>query len=239
MTDPARPATGRIDQRYYDESTYFDAGTEHLTDLQSRFQRYRVTQVLGIHTPGPGDRVVDFGCGWGTFEWVLSGRVREIVGIDFSQASIDRCRARLAELQLDDVRFERADAGDTGLPEGQFDVVICADLFEHLYPDDSARVAHEAFRLLAPGGRFVVWTPHRGHIIEVLKNRRIVGRPDPTHVDYKSMSRMTGLLREAGFEIERARYVHSHLPGLSVLERLFGRWVPWLRRRVAVLGRKP
>ena len=228
----------RIDQAWYDRSGYFEGSAARFADLQGRFQRYRVAKVLDIHTPGPDDRVVDLGCGWGTFEWVLAPRVREITGVDFSATSIALCNERLATEALPNVRFVQADAGDTGLPAGSADVVICADLFEHLYPEDSGRVAKEAFRLLRPGGRFVVWTPHRGHILEVLRHHRIVLKPDPSHVDYKSMERMTGLLREAGFEIERARWVESHLPGLSWLERALQGWVPLLRRRIAVLGLK-
>ena len=84
-----------------------------------------------------------------------------------------------------------------------------------------------------------MWTPHRGHFLEVLKNHDILLRRDVSHVDYKSMRRMTGLMRDAGFDIERAYYAESHLPGLRVVERLFQGIVPLLRRRVAVLGRKP
>ena len=229
----------RIDQECYDSSSYFDADTAHLTDLQSAFQRYRIDNVLAIATPGPADRVVDLGCGWGTFEWVLGGKVREIVGVDFSARSVEICNERLAEEGTPGVSFVQADAGDTPLPGGEFDLVICADLFEHLYPDDSARVAHEAFRLLKPGGRFSVWTPHRGHLLEILKNNRILLEPDPSHVDYKSMAVLTGLVRDAGFEIERSYYAPSHLPGLRTVERVFQGLVPVLRRRIAVLGRKP
>ncbi len=229
----------RIDQEWYDSSSYFDADTAHLTDLQSAFQRYRIDNVLAIATPGPADRVVDLGCGWGTFEWVLGGKVREIVGVDFSARSVEICNERLAEEGTPGVSFVQADAGDTPLPGGEFDLVICADLFEHLYPDDSARVAHEAFRLLKPGGRFSVWTPHRGHLLEILKNNRILLEPDPSHVDYKSMAVLTGLVRDAGFEIERSYYAPSHLPGLRTVERVFQGLVPLLRRRIAVLGRKP
>jgi SAM-dependent methyltransferase len=132
-----------------------------------------------------------------------------------------------------------ADAGDTGLRGASFDLVIAADLFEHLYPDDSERVAREAYRLLVPGGRFTTWTPHRGHILEVLKNRDIILRRDPTHVDYKSMDAMKRLLSDAGFAIERAYYAESHLPLVRVAERLLQGAVPLLRRRIAVLGRKP
>ena len=183
--------------------------------------------------------MVDLGCGWGTFEWVLGERVGEIVGVDFSKRSIDLCNERLASDPRENVRFVQADAGATGLTSGTWDLVICADLFEHLYPEDSARVAAEAFRLLKPGGRFSVWTPHRGHILEVLKNNRILLKPDPSHVDYKSMERMKELLVGAGFEIERAYFAPSHVPGLRVAERLFAGVTPLLRRRIAVLGRKP
>lgn len=230
----------RIDQRYYDSSDYFDGPqASHVLDHQSPFQQYRIEMVRQIFPPGPEDRVADLGCGWGTFGFAWAAGVGEIVGIDFSTRSIEICQQRLAEQPTPNLSFLCADAGDTGLPEASFDVVIAADLFEHLYPDDSARVAHEAFRLLRPGGRFSTWTPHRGHILEVLKNRNILLERDVSHVDYKSMRRMKGLLTDAGFDIVRAYYAESHLPGLRVLERLTQSFVPLLRRRIAVLGRKP
>ena len=76
-------------------------------------------------------------------------------------------------------------------------------------------------------------------LLEILKNRGVLLKPDPTHVDYKSMERMKRLLTDEGFEIERAYYAESHLPLLSVAERALQGFVPFLRRRIAVLGRKP
>jgi cyclopropane fatty-acyl-phospholipid synthase-like methyltransferase len=229
----------RIGKEFYDSSDYFEEGTVHLIDTESRFQRYRINKVLSIHEPKPSDRVVDLGCGWGTFGFELADRVEEIIGIDFSEKSMEICKRRLEADPRDRLRFVCADGGDTGLEGAAYDVVIAADFFEHLYPDDSERVAKEAYRLLTPGGRFSTWTPHRGHFLEALKNRDIVLKRDVSHVDYKSMERMRALLVNQGFEIERAYYAESHLPGLNVAERLLQGFVPFLRRRIAVLGRKP
>jgi cyclopropane fatty-acyl-phospholipid synthase-like methyltransferase len=227
-----------IDRDYYDRSGYFDDSTEHLTDTGSRFQRYRVQKVLEIYRPGPDERVVDMGCGWGTFSFALAPNVREVVGVDFSERSVAICEKRLATYPHPNLRFLCADAGATGLEGGAWDLVLAADLFEHLYPDDSRRVVREAHRLLKPGGRFAVWTPHRGHALEVLKNNNIVLKADPTHVDYKSMARMREMMESAGFAIERAYYAESHLPGVNLVERALQGVVPLLRRRIAVLGRK-
>ncbi len=228
-----------IGKEYYDRSDYFEGNADHLTDLDSPFQQYRVRKVLGIHAPGPEDRVVDLGCGWGTFCFALAPAVKDIVGVDFSKKSIELCEKRLAHTSFDNVRFVCADGGDTGLPAGTFDLVIAADLFEHLYPEDSARVFEEAFQLLAPGGRFSVWTPHRGHFLEILKNRDILIKRDISHVDYKSKARLEDYAQSAGFEVERSYYAESHLPVLSGLERALQPLVPLLRRRIAVLARKP
>ena len=264
MTRP--PASEeRIGSDWYDRSAYFDSG-EHLHDFGSRFQRYRVRKVLEIHTPAPGDRVLDLGCGWGTITFALAPRVGEVVGLDFSQRAVEGCNKRLERLAgrrqgpaggqgapgpdpsaapegasaaTGGIRFRVGDARRTGMDAESFDVVVAADLFEHLYPDDSREVAAEAFRLLRPGGVLSVWTPCRSHILEVLKNNDVVLKRDPSHVDYKSMPRMRRIVTRAGFEVERAYFAESHLPGLSAVERIGQRWLPLLRRRIAVLGRKP
>jgi ubiquinone/menaquinone biosynthesis C-methylase UbiE len=195
--------------------------------------------VESLAAPRTEDEVVDFGSGWGTFELALAPKVRSILGIDFSARSVELSRETLERHGAENVRFLQADAGDTGLEADRYDLVIAADLFEHLYPEDSVRVAREAFRILRPGGRFAVWTPHRGHILEVLKNNRILLTPDPAHVDYKSMPRMRALCTDAGFRIERAYYAESHLPVLSLAERTLGWAIPLLRRRIAIRAVKP
>ena len=85
----------------------------------------------------------------------------------------------------------------------------------------------------------MVWTPCRSHILEVLKHRNLILKRDVSHVDYKSMSRMKTILDQAGFKVTRAYFAESHLPGLNVIERLAQRWVPLLRRRIAVVGQRP
>ena len=229
----------RIGREFYDRSDYFEGGTEHLQDLDSPFQRYRIEKVLQLYDPDPEERVLDLGCGWGTFSWALGHRVVEMVGVDFSQKSIDLCEKRLAGSAIEGVSFLCADARDTGLEGESFDLVIGADLVEHLYPEDSQDVVAEAFRVLKKGGRLSLWTPHRGHFLEMLKARNILLRRDVSHVDYKSMDRLKTLVGSAGFVVERAYYAESHVGGLRSIERAFQGWVPILRRRIALLARKP
>lgn len=230
----------RIGKAYYDESNYFDLeGGVHLHDFDSPFQRYRVRKVLELLAPQPSDRVLDLGCGWGSISFALGSIVREVIGLDFSERAVASCDRRLRTFGFANVHFRVADARDTGLGAASFDAIVAADLFEHLYPDDSREVAAEAFRVLKPGGRFAVWMPCRSHIIEVLRENDILLKRYVSHVDYKSMPRIKNILTGAGFRLEQAYFAESHLPGLNVLERLMQSWVPLLRRRIAVLAVKP
>ncbi|HSR42670.1 MAG TPA: class I SAM-dependent methyltransferase [Longimicrobiales bacterium] len=234
----AEPSPDRIGPEYYDESDYFGSAPRHLRNPDSPFQKYRIRKVQEIYRPGKEDRVLDLGCGWGTFTFAFAPVVREVVGVDFSEKSIELCRRRAREEGVRNVDFHRVDAADTGLDRESFDVIVAADFLEHLDRDQTGAVLDECARLLKRGGRLVVWTPHGGHFLELLRNRTSLLPADPTHVDYKTMERLRRLLLDRGFSIEKAYYAESHVPVLQDVERSFMSFVPLLRRRIAMLARK-
>jgi len=222
----------------YDASGYFEGGGQHLLDPESRFHRYRIDKVLALCGPLERSSVVDLGCGWGTITFALARRGARVVGVDFSSEAIRLCEERLRSEPLPGITFLRADAGSTGLAGAEWDLVVAADLVEHLDPATTLRVYREALRLLRPGGRLVVWAPNPGHFLEFLRRRGVL-KADPTHIDYKTLARVVAELERTGFRIRSAVHVESHLPILSTVERLMQRLVPCLRRRVAVVVERP
>lgn len=235
--DPRKPVPSDY-RGLYEGSDYFEGGGGHLLDPESRFHRYRTRMVLELCGPLAGKRVIDLGCGWGTISFALAREARRVVGVDFAEPALELCRARHVREPAPNLHFVRADACRTGLAEGDWDLVVTADLLEHLPPDHTRDVLREAHRLLRAGGRFVVWTPNPGHFLERLRAWGVL-EPDPTHVDYKTLDRVVRELEEEGFVVEEAGYRESHLPLLGAVERFGLRWIPPLRRRVAVRVRKP
>ncbi|TSC88468.1 MAG: hypothetical protein G01um10145_871 [Microgenomates group bacterium Gr01-1014_5] len=228
----------KIDESFYNNTDYFPKLRKQLDNLEHPLQKLRIGKVLGLYKPMKSDRVLDLGCGWGTFSFVLAPICKSVTGLDFSKKSIDLCKQKLCKFKLKNVRFICADAQKTGLPAKSFDLIISADLFEHLYPAQSVKVIAESHRLLARGGKIVIWTPHRGHFLEHLKNNNIILEKDVSHVDYKSMSVLVKTLKMKGFRVLKANYFESHLPVLRIVERLLLPFIPLFRRRIGVLAQK-
>lgn len=234
---PGKGPQDRI-RAFYETSDYFDRKLSSRRRGPDRFQRYRKRNVLAIYRPSPGEHVLDLGCGLGTFAFAVAPLCRRATGIDFSRKAIRICRMLQAEKSCRNVEFVCADAHRTGLAAGSIDAIICADLFEHLYPGATLLVIDECRRVLRPGGRLVIWTPCRSHLVEVLKNNHIVLRPDPVHVDYETLPGLCRKLRARGFAVRKAYYAESHVPVVRLLERLLMPVLPLVRRRIAVLAQK-
>ena len=224
-------------------ATYYDeiyADSLPFTNMNITFkasQKYRVQKVLQIYTPKHDDVMVDLGCGWGTFCIVFAPLCKEITGLDFSKKSIALCKRLIKNYGYKNVKFVWADAQHTGLKSGAYDAIVSADLFEHLYPQQSERVLDECRRLLRKGGKLIIWTPDPGHIFEILKNNNILLKKNAAHVDYKTMGRLISELTKRHFIIKKSYYTESHVPIFRTLERAL-MILPIMRRRIAILAEK-
>ena len=117
------------------------------------------------------------------------------------------------------------------------DVVLAADLTEHLDEDTLTRMLAESKRVLRAGGRLVLYTPEASHLFERLRDSGVL-KQDPSHIGIRTGSALADAVRKAGFSIERLTYMPSHLPVWNLLERAFARWVPLLRRRQGIVARR-
>jgi 2-polyprenyl-3-methyl-5-hydroxy-6-metoxy-1,4-benzoquinol methylase len=229
----------KLMQEYYDDSDYFQEVETFDDLLRTPFAKYRIKNVKKMYAPNKSERILDLGCALGTFCFALADNCREIIGVDYSQKAIGIANRLLSNSPYKNIKFICSDAQYIKELESEYcDVVICADLLEHLYPQTSKNVIIECHRLLKRNGKLLIWTPHQGHILEILKNHNIILKKDISHVDYKSMNNLVKTLQESNFSILKAYYTESHIPVIRVLERFLLPILPLMRRRIAILAEK-
>ncbi|KDE58180.1 methyltransferase type 11 [Halostagnicola sp. A56] len=97
--------------------------------------------------PEPDDRVLDVGCGTGQLTAKIAARGADVVGIDHSEAMIERARSSHSNCS-----FVRADATEFD-PDEPFDAVFSNAALHWISEQDA--VLESIRNALRPGGRFV------------------------------------------------------------------------------------
>lgn len=106
-----------------------------------------------------GARVLDAGCGDGTFAARLCDRVATVVGVDASESAVREARERFEAVDVN-AEFHRAELPD-GLERfdaGSFDLVLSQLVLGHV--EDWRPVFAEWFRVLRPGSHLVFSADH-------------------------------------------------------------------------------
>ncbi len=113
---------------------------------------------------GPGDRVLDMGCGGGRHAFALYRRGAHVVALDMSHTDLlevgTMFRAMDAEGEVPagaTATPVRGDAYRLPFADASFDRIIAAEVLEHLPADTDAMA--ELFRVLKPGGLIAVTVP--------------------------------------------------------------------------------
>lgn len=133
--------------------------TERLR-LQARFWEPDAHELIAQTHVAQGSRVLDLGCGAMGVMRVLSravGPLGEVVGVDLDPRLLEAARRWSSFQGLDNVELIEADAFDTGLDAGSFDLVHARFMFCPL--GNSRALLREMLRLVRPGGTIVVQEP--------------------------------------------------------------------------------
>lgn len=139
---------------YWAEAETLDAAQEAKLDL--------VCRKIGLE---PGQRVLDIGCGWGSFAIFAAERYgAEVVGITVSPDQAELARQRAAglpvEIRLQDYR-ELA-------PDETFDHIVSIGMFEHVGFKNYRTFFEQTRRHLRDDGLFLLHTIGRNHSVTTL-----------------------------------------------------------------------
>jgi cyclopropane-fatty-acyl-phospholipid synthase len=141
---------------FLDESmTYscaiFSKGAQTLEEAQ----RTKLELVAGKLDLEPGMRVLDVGCGWGSFAMHAAREHGvEVVGITLSEQQAASARERVAQAGLSE-RIEIRVQDYRQLPKASFDAIASIGMSEHVGDAQIDVYARTLFSLLRPGGKLL------------------------------------------------------------------------------------
>lgn len=212
--------------------------------LRRRLALFEALLDGGLLTPGA--RVLELGCGAGTYVRLLAKRGHPVVGLDYSLPSLARAAA--------------ADTGGAGhytageayaLPfaDGSFRGLVCIGVFQALARPGTALA--EMVRVLEPGGRLLVETLNPWNPLAMARRGRCRMLREPSRLRYEDPAALERTLASAGGRPLRRLGVLLPPRGIPGMADWLGR--PWVSSvldavpglaRVAphafwVLGEKP
>jgi len=138
-------------------------GGQHWVAEAERYDRMTRSfgeRIIEAAAPGPGEQVLDVGCGNGAVALAVSALVApggSVMGLDVSGPMLAYARRRAEQARIASVSFRQGDAQVYPLPWAGFDAVVSR--FGVMFFDDPVAAFANIGRALRPGGRiaFACW----------------------------------------------------------------------------------
>jgi len=115
-----------LDEDMHYSCAYFTSEEQSLEQAQQEKCRHIANKLL----IGPGQKVLDVGCGWGSLACYLAQQADvEVVGITLSQEQLQVAKRRAEERAVNNVSFHLQDYREH---DGQYDRIVSVGMFEHV-----------------------------------------------------------------------------------------------------------
>ncbi|MDI9619982.1 MAG: class I SAM-dependent methyltransferase [Candidatus Nezhaarchaeota archaeon] len=130
-------------QKAFERIFYGSSSSKRVCFILKSFSEFTITK----------GEVLDLGCGVGTFAILLSQRGYYCVGLDISKYSIKQSRENAKRLNVAaNAEFVLESCSSNVFRENSFDIIVAADIFEHLPWDVFVKTIVNCFYWLSPGG---------------------------------------------------------------------------------------
>jgi SAM-dependent methyltransferase len=225
MSEAIRPAAGTTGQ---DPNAVYPLGSSmgESARLQRQAEELAADSSALLDRVGlrPGQSAIDLGCGPRGILDLLAGRAGpagRVVGLDSDPAHAAMAAEFAAGRGLSGVEIIIADARDTGLPSGSFDLVHARTLLVNL--PEPVGAAAEMIRLARPGGWVASAEPDTEHALCYPPHPAFDRLRDIFTVAFRRNGadpwigrRVPGLFRQAGLDqVEVEARVQMYPPGNS------------------------
>jgi len=191
-----------LDESMTYSCAFFSSGSGTLEEAQEE-KLETVARKLELEE---GDRVLDVGCGWGSFPLLAATRHgASVVGITLSPPQAERARQRAAEAGVAD-RVDVRVMDYRELAGERFDAIASIGMVEHVGEEQIDVYARTLAGLLEPGGRLlnhgIARLRHTDPDAGAFSERYVFPDGEPLH-----LSRVLLALERAGFV---TRHVSEH-----------------------------
>jgi ubiquinone/menaquinone biosynthesis C-methylase UbiE len=148
---------------------------------------FRARRELLTAACRPGDRVLDLGCGEGTFT------PPGAVGVEVAESALARARRKHPDATYVLAPLD----GPLPLQDGSFDLVWASEVIEHVA--DTQRWLEEVRRVLTHNGRLLLTTPNHTRIKLAIHGIGRYSQPFGDHLHLYNKRSLAQALTETGF----------------------------------------
>jgi SAM-dependent methyltransferase len=162
-----------------------------------------------VRMVGSDKRVLEIGAGPGSMTRLFQANNCRVTAVEIDASAIDKLLPFCERVHHCDLNAQDWAACLSG--DGTYDVLVAADVFEHLYWPHRCLAALKPF--FSPGGYLVVSLPHAGNnaVIACLLDGDVDygdwGLLDRTHIRFFGFKNMHDLFEHAGYKIIAAEFV--------------------------------
>ena len=143
-----------------------------------------------------GKYIAEMGCGHGYVSIALSSEAERLDGFDVDSDAIKRANFLKDRYLISNINFFVFDGYNTNMRSDSYDVVISADVLEHV--PDPKRYLTECYRILKDHGILILTTPNG---LVAKKDERIIKSHSPYHITEYYPSELEEMLTSSSFNI--------------------------------------